>query len=310
MGTSIVPLILLLVAMHFAYHSFYPLVVLLAIPASIFVIRVFIIQHDCGHGSFFNNRLANSTVGWLCSLLTFFPYGYWRHQHAMHHASNGKLDERGNGDVFLMTAEEYIAASPYERLKYRLIRNPWTLFTFGPFVLFFVLNRFLYDREHTPRDVCNSLYISNALVIGSMSIALFTLGAAETFGILLPLIYFSGLLGTILFYVQHQFEETYFESARNWNYFEAAIHGSSFFDLPRFLHWCTGNIGFHHVHHLAPKIPNYKLKTCHESIECFSVVKRETLSSFLKTFRLAFWDEAQRRLISYRELTSIYGARL
>lgn len=304
--TSIGPLVLLLVAMHYFYSTSYLVTLLLAIPASVFVIRVFIVQHDCGHGSFFQSKRANSIMGWFCSIFTFFPYSYWRHQHALHHAGNGKLEERGNGDVFLMTANEYVSATPFERLKYRLVRNPITLFIFGPFVLFFVMNRFVYDPEHTPQSVRRGLYVSNALIIASVGLAVAALGFVETAGILLPVVFFSGLMGTILFYVQHQFEDTYFESGKSWDYFEAAIRGSSFFDLPKILHWCTGNIGYHHVHHLAPKIPNYKLAECHYSLPCFDVVKRETLSSFLRTFKLAFWDEEQRKLISLAELNARY----
>jgi acyl-lipid omega-6 desaturase (Delta-12 desaturase) len=304
--TSVGPLVLLLVAMHYFFPISYLATFLLSIPASVFIIRVFIVQHDCGHGSFFESKRANTLMGWFCSLFTFFPYSYWRHQHALHHAGNGKLEDRGNGDVYLMTVKEYLNSTPLERIKYRLIRNPVTLFIFGPFVLFFVMNRFVYDKEHTPTSVCRGLYLSNVLMLASIGIAVALLGVAETAGIMLPIIFFSGLMGTILFYVQHQFEETYFESGKSWDYFEAAIKGSSFFDLPKILHWCTGNIGYHHVHHLAPKIPNYKLAECHESLPCFDAVKRETLSSFLKTFKLAFWDEQQRKLISLAELNARY----
>lgn len=301
-ATSLVPLIGLLVLMHFTYAWSYPVTLLISIVASIFVIRTFIIQHDCGHGSFFKGRTANAAVGWICSFFTFFPYSYWRHQHALHHAANGKLDERGNGDVFLLTAREYLALSSWGRIKYRLIRNPVTLFVFGPLVLFFVMNRFVYDPEHTPLDVRRGLYVSNLVTIAMIFAGGLTLGWAETTGILLPVVFFSGLFGTILFYVQHQFEDTYFESGKEWNYFRAALLGSSFFDLPRFLHWCSGNIGYHHVHHLAPKIPNYHLAECHYTHNGFDVVRRETVSSFLKTFKLAVWDEDEKRLVSCSDL--------
>jgi omega-6 fatty acid desaturase (delta-12 desaturase) len=304
--TSVGPLVVLLVAMHYLYPISYIAMLLLAIPASVFVIRVFIVQHDCGHGSFFESKRANSLMGWFCSLFTFFPYTYWRHQHAMHHAGNGKLEDRGNGDVYLMTAKEYVDSTPLGRIKYRLVRNPITLFIFGPFVLFFFMNRFVYDSDHTPKNVRNGLYLSNVLMLFSIGLAIALIGLSETAGIMMPIVFFSGLMGTILFYVQHQFEETYYESGKSWDYFEAAIKGSSFFDLPKILHWCTGNIGYHHVHHLSPKIPNYKLAECHESFPCFDEVKRETLSSFLRTFKLAFWDEDQRKLISLAELNKRY----
>lgn len=304
--TSLLPLIALLGLMCWTYQHSYLLTFLLSIPASVFVIRVFIVQHDCGHGSFFKSRRANNAVGWLCSMFTFFPYEYWKHQHAMHHANNGKLEGRGDGDVFLVTVKEYMALSSWERLKYLMIRNPITLFIFGPFVLFFIMNRFAYDSERTPRDVRIGLYISNVLTVITFGLVVYTLGWKMAAGVFLPVIFFSGLFGTILFYVQHQFEETYFESSDEWNYFRAAIFGSSFFDLPRFLHWCSGNIGYHHVHHLAPKIPNYHLAECHYSHPAFDLVKRETVRSFLKTFSLAFWDEDKKRLISFGEMKRTY----
>lgn len=301
-ATSLLPLIGLLVLMHYTYAMSYLLTVALSVVAGMFVVRVFIIQHDCGHGSFFRSRKANNAVGWLCSAFTFFPYGYWKHQHALHHAANGKLDERGAGDVFLLTAREYLALSAWGRLKYRLARNPITLFVFGPFVLFFVMNRVAYDPKKTPADVRRELYLSNLLTVATVVAAGLTVGWAETAGILLPVIFFSGLFGTILFYVQHQFEDTYFESGEEWNYFHAALLGSSFFDLPRFLHWCSGNIGYHHVHHLAPKIPNYNLAECHHKHSGFDIVRRETVGSFLKTFRLEVWDEDEKQLVSCSDL--------
>lgn len=302
MATSMLPLIALVGLMYVTYSWSYAVTFLLSIPAAIFVIRTFIIQHDCGHGAFFKDRRANAFVGWLCSILTFFPYEYWRHQHALHHADNGKLDKRGSGDVFLLTAREYLALNKWGRLKYRLARNPITLFIFGPFVLFFIMNRFAYDPEHTPGDVRRGLYISNVLTVLTVGLSVYFAGWATTAGVLLPVIFFSGLFGTILFYVQHQFEETYYESGKDWNYFRAALLGSSFFDLPKFLHWCSGNIGYHHVHHLAPKIPNYHLAECHYTHPGFDIVRRETVGSFLKTFTLAVWDEDEKRLISCSEL--------
>lgn len=299
---SIVPQITLLWLMHLCFSYSILLTVALAIPASIFVIRLFIIQHDCGHGSFFGSRKANDLMGWFCSLFTFFPYEYWRHQHALHHASTGKLDERGNGDVFLFTVKEYLALSRFEKLKYRLIRHPVTLFLFGPFVLFFLMNRVAWDPGETPARVRLGLYLSNLLVALQIAISVYFLGWQETTAILMPLVFFAGVIGIFLFYVQHQFEHAYWEEGRNWNFFEAAVQGSSFLDLPRFLHWCTGNIGYHHIHHLSPKIPNYKLAESHLSHPSFQEVKRETLFSGIKTLMLGVWDEEQKRLISFGEL--------
>lgn len=282
------------------------LTILLGLPASIFVLRIFIIQHDCGHGAFFKSRKANDAIGWFCSLFTFFPYAYWRHQHALHHASVGKLEERGNGDVFLYTVKEYLALSRWEKFKYRLIRHPITLLCFGPFVMFLTLNRMVYDAKNTPLKVRLSLYFSNILVVAVVAMFVFFLSWGHAASILLPLIFFGGAAGIILFYIQHQFEDTYWEHNKEWDFLHAAIQGSSFFDLPKFLHWCTGNIGYHHIHHLAPKIPNYHLPQCQEAHSYFNTVHKLTLLDGLKTLSLSVWDENQKRLISFKEMKKIY----
>lgn len=294
--------------MHIAYQYSAFFTILLGIPASIFVLRLFIIQHDCGHGAFFKSRKANDLVGWFCSLFTFFPYGYWRHQHAKHHASVGKLEERGNGDVFLFTVNEYRALSRWGKFKYRLIRHPVTLLCFGPFVMFLTLNRMIYDAERTPLRVRLSLYFSNFMVVFTFAMFVTFMPFGEAMCILLPLIFFGGLAGIVLFYIQHQFEDTYWERDQEWDFIHAALHGSSFFDLPKFLHWCTGNIGYHHIHHLAPKIPNYNLPKCQQLHTSFEKVRKLTLTTGLRTLWLSVWDEEQKRLISFKEMKEIYGS--
>jgi omega-6 fatty acid desaturase (delta-12 desaturase) len=300
------PLLLLWVLMQLVFDYSVLLALMVAIPTSIYTVRLFIIQHDCGHGSFFEFRPLNEALGWICSIFTSFPYSYWRHQHALHHASSGKLDGRGNGDVFLYTVREYLALSKWLKFKYRLVRHPLTMLLFGPFVLFFILNRFPWERSTTPFKIQLDLFLTNLLTFGGLALAIYYLGAVQVLGTVGPTIFFAGMIGIYLFYVQHQFEETYWERGKSWDFLHAALNGSTFFDLPAFLHWCTGNIGYHHIHHLAPKIPNYALAESHRAHPRFSKVKRESLRSSLSTFSLSLWDEESKRLISFAELKRRY----
>lgn len=294
--------------MYSVYQYSAAFTIVLGIPASIFVLRLFIIQHDCGHGAFFKSRKANDITGWFCSLFTFFPYGYWRHQHAKHHASVGKLEERGNGDVFLFTVREYQALGLWGKIKYRLIRHPVSLLCLGPFVMFLTLNRKVYDLNNCPLRVRLSLYFSNFMLLLTLILVFIFIPFWHAVSIILPLIFFGGLAGIVLFYIQHQFEDTYWERDREWNFIQAALQGSSFFDLPKFIHWCTGNIGYHHIHHLAPKIPNYNLPKCQQLHSSFERVRRLTLGSGFQTLWLSVWDENQKRLISFKEMDKLYGA--
>ncbi len=256
--------------------------------------------HDCGHGSFFKSGLANDITGFLCGLLTFTPYYHWRWEHSLHHASSGDLDRRGTGDVWTLTVEEYLASSRWRRFSYRLARNPFVLFVIAPVTLFLILHRF-HSPKATPREKYSVWWMNLAIVV-----MFFTLGSIYGFGTyaLLQLIVTvtSGSAGVWLFYVQHQFEDTYWERREDWNYTTAALQGSSFYKLPRVLQWLSGNIGFHHIHHLSPRIANYNLERCHNSSTVFQQVKPLTLISSLKSIRYRLWDEKAGALVGFRQV--------
>ena len=276
------------------------LVVPLAALAGAFLVRVFIIFHDCGHGSFFKSRLANDTVGFLAGILTFTPYYHWRWEHAIHHGSAGDLDRRGTGDVWTLTVQEYLESSRWKKFAYRLARNPIVLFVIAPIFLFVVRQRFpspgASERER------HSVYMMNLAILG-MAVGLsWPFGFGAYLLIQLIILMVAGGAGVWLFYVQHQFEGVYWERGEDWSYTQAALQGSSFYKLPRVLQWFSGNIGFHHIHHLSPRIPNYNLEKCHKADPLFQQVKATTLLSSLKSFTFRLWDEKGRKLVSFRQL--------
>ncbi len=280
----------------------YWLTLLLAVPAAGCLVRIFIIQHDCGHGSFFKSRRANDVVGVLSGLFTLAPYKFWRKTHAIHHAHHAELEERGIGDVWTMTVAEYLRASWWKRAVYRVFRNPFFLFVLAPSVNFIVVQRLpLGAKDSWRTGEKASVWWTNLAIAGLLAAASFftSLGAVLMIG--LPVIVLAATVGTWLFYVQHQFERTYWEHTPQWDYTLAALHGSSYYKLPRVLQWFTGNIGFHHIHHLSPRIPNYNLQKCHEENPALQRVVQLTLLGSLKTVLLALWDEEQRRLVTFRE---------
>lgn len=285
----------------------YALTLVISAIAGGFVLRLFIIQHDCGHGSFFSSRNANDIVGTICSLFTLIPYYYWRRQHAIHHATNGNLDQRGHGDMDIYTVREYLKLSAFDRLKYRIYRNPIGFLFFGPVVFFLIINRRVIDFEKTSARERQNVWWTN-LAVALFVIALGYSITWTTFAaVILPAVYISGAAGIWMFYIQHQFEHTYWRPEREWDYTAAAMQGSSFYKLPKILQWMTGNIGFHHIHHLKPSIPNYRLEACHKENPEFQDVPTLTLLSSLETMFLCVWDEEQQRLISFKELYSRYG---
>jgi len=273
------------------------LVVPLAVLAGGLLVRVFIIFHDCGHGSFFKSRGANDAVGFITGILTFTPYYHWRWEHSIHHSSAGDLDRRGVGDVWTMTVQEYLEASRWKKFSYRLARNPFILFIIAPLFLFVVIQRFPSPKASQRER--HSVYAMDAallaLVVGLISI----FGLKDFLLIQLIILMVAGGAGVWMFYVQHQFEDVYWERADNWSYTAAALQGSSFYKLPRILQWFTGNIGFHHIHHLSPRIPNYNLEKCHQADPLFQQVKPITLFSSLKSFTFRLWDEKSKRLVGY-----------
>ncbi len=271
-----------------------------------FTIRLFIIQHDCGHMSFFPSRKWNDRLGYICSFFTVVPYYYWKRQHAMHHATNGNLDHRGHGDLDVKTVKEYLALSESQRLSYRIYRNPIGFILGGPLVLFFKINRLVSDpQQYSNRDKRN-VYYTNASIIATFALFSWWIGFVPFMKIFLPVLFISSSAGIWLFYIQHQFEHTYWKPEAEWNFVRAAMQGSSFYELPKIIQWFTGNIGYHHIHHLTPGIANYRLEQIYNENPEFRDVYKVTLKSSLKTAFLSVWDENQQRLISFKELKQKY----
>lgn len=265
-----------------------------------FWVRIFIISHDCGHAAFFTSRAANSFWGGLTSFLTLIPYRYWKMEHAKHHGSSGNLDRRGTGDIWTMTVEEYRQASRGRKLLYRLYRNPLVLFGVGPLFLFTVLYRFTLGMGG-PRER-RSVLVTNLGLLAVFSLLVFLLGMKTVLLVILPAFTISAGAGVWLFYVQHQFEGVYWERDDNWDYLRQAMEGSSYYRLPRILQWFSGNIGFHHVHHLSHRIPNYNLEPCHMQNAMFQRVPEVTFLASLKALRFRLWDEKARQLVGYSAL--------
>lgn len=300
---SLGPYLLLWYAMHVVRDISLWLTVPLAVLAAAFLVRIFIIFHDCTHGSFFRSRRANEIVGFIAGVLTFSPFQHWRWEHAMHHAGAGNLDRRGTGDIWTMTVQEYLSASRWRRLNYRLARNPVVLFVLAPLFVFVVKQRFaspLADKRQR-----RSVLWLNLVLLGTVTLLSWIFGVMPYLLIQSISMTIAGAIGLWLFYVQHQFEGVYWERGNNWDYTHAALHGSSYYKLPKMLQWLSGNIGFHHIHHLSPRIPNYNLQRCHESSRLFQEVKPITLTSSLRSLRYRFWDEHGRKLVGYAHLRRI-----
>lgn len=279
------------------------LTVPLAVLSGAFLVRVFIIFHDCGHGSFFKSGRANDIVGFICGLLTFTPYYHWRWEHAIHHATAGDLDRRSVGDIWTMTVQEYLESSRWKRFTYRLARNPFVLFVLAPLFLFVVLQRFP-SAKGNPRERESVQWMNLAILVMAAGLS-WIYGLKAYLVIQLTAMMVAGTAGVWMFYVQHQFEDVYWERGDSWDFTAAALQGSSFYKLPRVLQWFSGNIGFHHIHHLSPRIPNYNLQRCHDADPIFQSVKPVTLGSSLKSFNLRLWDEKLKRLVGFRHLRDI-----
>lgn len=272
----------------------------LAVLAGGLLVRIFIILHDCGHGSFFRSRRANRFWGFVCGVLTFTPSFRWRRRHARHHATSGNLDRRGTGDIWTMTVQEYLDASRWQRLAYRVARNPVVLFVFGPPILMLGIER-IPSGQDMPRER-RSVWWTNLAVLGMVAGLGSVFGFANYLLIQLIIVMVAGSAGVWLFYVQHQFAGTYWARSGEWDYTTAALRGSSYYRLPKVLQWFSGNIGFHHIHHLNPSIPNYNLERCHLASPLVREVQPLTLLASLKSMSLRLWDESGQRLVGFRQL--------
>jgi acyl-lipid omega-6 desaturase (Delta-12 desaturase) len=303
MANSFGPYCLLWLLMYYSSKVSWGITILLAILAAAFLVRVFIIFHDCGHGSFFPSRTANSIVGCIAGLMTFTPYHHWRWEHSLHHATSGDLDRRGTGDVWTMTVQEYVESSRWRRFGYSLTRNPFVLFVVAPLYLFLIRQRFPSPRA-SQRERRSVLWMNLALLALVVALGA-SFGVTEYVLIQVTVLGVAGSAGIWLFYVQHQFDGVYWERRDAWDYTASALQGSSFYKLPRILQWFSGNIGFHHIHHLSPRIPNYNLERCHRADPLFQSVKPLTLFSSLKSLSYRLWDEQRGRLVGYRRLREI-----
>ncbi|SDN81149.1 fatty acid desaturase [Halobacillus aidingensis] len=300
---TIIPFVLLWIL---AYASL-SVSVWLAVPAAMiaggFVIRLFIIFHDCTHQSFLKSQKANRIIGTITGILTLFPFDKWKRSHSIHHATSGNLDKRGTGDIWVMTVDEYVKASWKERLAYRLYRNPIVMFGLGPLYLFLVSNRF--NRKGAKKKERINTYVTNIAVVALYSLIIWAIGWEAFLIIQIPVLYVSGVLGIWLFYVQHQFEDSYFEDESEWDFVKAAVDGSSYYKLPKVLQWVSGNIGFHHVHHLSPRVPNYALEEAHEKTPPLKHATTITLATSFESIRFRLYDTENKTFVSFKEVKPI-----
>jgi omega-6 fatty acid desaturase (delta-12 desaturase) len=299
--TSFGPYIVLWYLMYLSLDVSYWLTVALAVPAAGFLTRIFIILHDCGHGSFFKSTKANNILGTICGVFSLTPYYQWRHNHAVHHATSGDLDRRATWDVPLTyTVKEYQALPGWKKLFYRAYRHPIGLFVVAPSLLFIVAQRF--SSPGSGRRERWSVVFTNLAILAILMVLGYFGGFGKILSIQLPITLIAGTMGIWLFYVQHQFEDTYWEHRAEWDFAEAALQGASYYKLPRLLQWFTGNIGLHHIHHLSSRIPNYALQACHDENPALQKVSTITLLTSLKCISLRLWDEETQKLVGFGHL--------
>ncbi|MCC7305626.1 MAG: fatty acid desaturase [Alphaproteobacteria bacterium] len=308
LANTLIPFFAICAAMLWAFENHYWLTGLLTIPAAGLLVRLFIIQHDCGHGSFFKSRRANTLTGHFISLLTWTPYEYWRKTHNLHHATSGNLDKRGHGAIETLTTEEFDALSPGKKIYYRLYRNPVVMLILGTPLFIIIGQRFPLTEPFPFVDTSKSLPFAEIF----RSVMILNVGLLAVYGGLgfvtghvplmlayLPIVAATAWIGGWLFYIQHQFEHTYWDHAEEWEFHEAAVLGSSYLHLPPVLQWFTGNIGLHHIHHLCSAIPNYRLQKCLDASPVLQSLNRITLKDTVKCLKLALWDKDSRRLVAF-----------
>jgi acyl-lipid omega-6 desaturase (Delta-12 desaturase) len=300
-ANTLLPLAGIWYLMYQSYFCSYWLMLLLAVPAAGLRVRVFIIQHDCGHRAYFASRRANDLLGFVCGVMTLTPYHFWRRAHALHHATSGNLSHRGQGDVLTLTVAEYVLRSRWGRLRYRVYRNPLFMSLLGAMFLFLVRQRFTTGLPRTWYRERRGIHATNLLLLVVLALAASTIGVVPFLVIELPVITLAAVVGMWLFYVQHQFEDAYWQPRRSWDFAKSALAGSSYYRLPSVLQWFTGNIGFHHIHHLNSRIPNYYLAACYEAEPCFRQAVTFGFWDSLKCTRVKLWDERSQRMIGFVE---------
>ncbi|MGO4886280.1 fatty acid desaturase [Anaerobacillus sp. MEB173] len=293
-----------------AYQSLsisFLLTLAIGIVAAGFLVRIFIIFHDCCHGSFLNSKKMNTIIGTVTGIITLFPFEKWKQEHSIHHATSSNLNKRGVGDMWIMTVDEYVNASFKEKLAYRLYRNPLVMFGLGPAYLYLITNR--YNRKNASTKERMNLYLTNVSIVALYTLMILTLGWQSFLMVHLPILFVAGVLGIWLFYVQHQFEDSYFEDEKEWDYVKAAIDGSSFYKLPKVLQWVTGNIGYHHVHHLSPRVPNYYLEKVHDNTPPLQTATTITIKSSLKSIHYRLYDEKQKTFVTFKDVKQLLRQR-
>lgn len=298
------PFVLLWLTTWAALASGYPFGLLLAIPAGALLLRLFLIQHDCGHGAFFRHRAANDWTGRILGIFTLTPYDYWRRNHAVHHASTGNLDARGTGDVDTLTVAEFQALSRVRRALYRVYRHPVVLFGLGPLYLFVLRHRLPIGMMRKGWRPWLSAMGTNASIAAVAGLLIWVMGLKLFLLVHVPITLVAASLGVWFFYVQHQFEHTQWDRGDDWSFHASALHGSSHYHLPPVLRWFSANIGVHHVHHLASRIPFYRLPEVLREVPVLARCSRVTLRQSFNTVRLVLWDEDKRRLVSFAEARS------
>jgi len=301
LAVTIVPFAVLWAGAWASVHFGFWLGLILILPAAGFLLRLFMLQHDCGHGSLFGRRGLDDWTGRVIGVLTLTPYDYWRRAHAEHHASAGNLDERGVGDIATLTVAEYAALTPRGRLGYRLYRHPLVMFGIGPAWLFLFKQRLPFGMMRSGALPWISTMATNAAILAIAALLVWMIGLAPFLLVHLPIVLIAGAAGVWLFYVQHQFEDTHWSRPPEWTFQHAAMHGSSHYDLPRPLRWITGNIGMHHIHHLSSRVPFYRLpEVLHDHPELGNL-GRITIRESLSCVKLILWDETTQQLVSLRE---------
>jgi acyl-lipid omega-6 desaturase (Delta-12 desaturase) len=265
--------------------------------------RIFIIFHDCTHFSFFKSRRANRVVGTIMGVLTLFPFDQWGHDHSVHHATSGNLDKRGTGDIWTLTVEEYRQAPLKLRLAYRFYRNPFVMLGLGPIYVFLLKNRF--NRKGARKKERMNTYLVNGIIAFAVAVLCLLVGWQSFLIVQGSIFMISGAAGVWLFYVQHTFEDSYFEEDKEWEYVKAAVEGSSFYKLPKVLQFLTGNIGYHHIHHLSPRVPNYRLEEIHNNIPELQHVPTISLATSLKSLRFRLWDEERKNFVSFKDVKTL-----
>jgi omega-6 fatty acid desaturase (delta-12 desaturase) len=295
------PLLLLWYGAYLSFSISYWLTFPILVLTAGFVVRTFILFHDCCHQSFFKSRIANDIVGTITGLLTLVPYQQWKNTHNIHHATSGNLDKRGTGDMWLLTVDEYVASPLWRRIYYRIYRNPFVFLGFGPIGVFMIEYRF--NRKGAKRKEKINTYVTNVSIVALYTFLAWLIGWKTFVLIQAPILFIASLLGIWLFYVQHQFEDAYFKKENDWSYLQAAIEGSTYYKLPKVLQWITGNIGFHHVHHLSPRVPNYNLEKVHNAMDDLQKAPTVTIRTSLKSLKYRLWDEENKMLISFKEFS-------